>query len=681
MGRTVDTRIGKRAARPRIDPSHLVKHTEHLRDWIAAVRELVWNAVDAKATVITLRYLKRTGGLDFVVIDDGEAMEQDGLDAMVSLDFSPSAADPDKRGRMGNGSKGFVHHACALRVETRRADESRINVIEYTPGQLLAMWGAGQVDWDMVEPASNHLIRVSGTVVTMVGLGSGEGVNPKHDRSAKRLVDELAGRLPLHVARRVTVIDERGRSMRLKSRKLMGEKIQGNGRIDGLGSVSYELGVVPDPDAQLDRLEVWALEPVCDIHAFLAGIRPTPAIATLLRPVRQTLDHPQVVGMWVCPGLNGLVGQDRLGFRQDLFDDEDLIYRIVRFFHDEILPKVAAILGRDTMKRLTSTDDETMRLDLVRLLQDVGAAPRSRSPIVDVDLLRVSPSTLELEPGDQVSLEIVSPKEGAAYTWDNSKSGGGLDRTHGIRTTFTAGGSLGVYALTVSDGTHKITITVNIVQELPFGFSQRVRHVMPHQRITLRLVNTRHTSGRFLWDGSECGGTLTIAEDTLSAVYEAGETEAEFSVIVTEDAPATGQPPRSTKCFLSVRRHQVEGGEKRMPSESAFLHPDKDGQLYELRIVAFVSAEVAGVTSYFNEGIQDRAHIITVNSGHASYNGQPSAVQTMVALKEIALRIAMHELKSELSLGTAGALEKLNVRAGTILATIISRRKAGKRAE
>lgn len=668
-------RVGKRAAQPRIDASHLSKHTEHLRDFVPAVRELIWNAADAKARDILVRFHKRAKLLDLVVIDDGEGMGQDGLDAIVSLDFSPSANDPDKRGRMGNGSKGFVHHAAGLRVETRRVDESNICAIEYTPGQLIAMWNTHCVDWDILEPPSNHPIRVSGTVVTLLGLGTGEGVNPKHDRSARRLIEELASRLPMNVARRVTIVDEQGKSHRLKSRKLVGEKIEGEGVIEGLGSTSYELGVLPDPDINVDRLEIWALEPVCDIHVFLANIRPSPALATLLRPVRQILDHPQVAGSIVVPGLNGMVGQDRMSFRQDLYDDEDLVFRLVRFLHDVILPRVQAVLGRDLTKRLASTDAETMRHDLVRMFQDVGAAPQGRTPVVDVDLLRVSPSVVNLEPGEQISLEIADPKSDLIYTWDDTDSGGTLNQKRGTKTTFTAGNKVGEFRLRVSASGRDQIIAVNIVLELPFGFSQRMRTVLPRQRITLRLINTKRTSGRFAWDDTECGGTLQVAEDGLSAIYEAGEVEAEFSVTVIEQGVSVERLPRTTKCFLCVARKSGEG-QKRMPSDSVFLYPDKSGEAYELRIILFMSEEVLGVTSYFFEGIHGRPHVISMNSGHPSYDGQPTVVQTMVALKEIALRIAARELRNETALGGSATVDKISVRAGTILATILARRKS-----
>ncbi|TAL50175.1 hypothetical protein EPN81_03600 [Patescibacteria group bacterium] len=668
-------RVGTRIARPRIDTSHLSKHTEHFRDFIAAVRELIWNSVDAKAREIIIRFVRRDTHTDLMITDDGEGMNQDGLDAIVSLDFSPSAADPEKRGRMGNGSKGFVHHARGLRVETRQAGDSVLSVITYTPTQLIAMWNNGSASWDTFNPPANHPIRVSGTVVTLLELGSGDGVNPKHDRSPKRLVEELAGRMPMHVARRVTVIDEQGRSHHLKSRRLMGEKIEGEGTIPGLGSVSYELGILPDPDANVDRLEMWALEPVCDIHVFFSSVRLTPALATLLRPVRQMLDHPQVAGSIVIPGLKSLVGQDRLSFRQDLYDDEEMIFRIVKFLHDVLLPRVTAVLGQDTAKRMTSTDAETLRQEIVRLMQNVGSAPQSRTPVVDVDLLRVAPSVVSLEPGEQVSLEVVDPKPGISYTWDDQSSGGTLSKKTGLNVTFTAGKAVGDFRLRVMDSeANEKTIGVNIVSELPFGFSQRVRTVLPRQRITLKLINTRRTTGQFTWDGSECGGSLEIAQDGLSAIYEAGEAEAEYQVTVTELSAPDTRLPKSTKCFLSVRRKSNEE-DKRNPSSFVFLWTD--GTPFELRLVPYFSTEVEGVTSSFHLGAaRTRPNIITVNSGHPSFEGQPIDVQRMMVVRELSLRIAQFELRDELALAnTVNLVDTLSVRAGTILRTILMKRK------
>lgn len=665
----------KRTVRAQVDRSHLSKHTEQFSDWPKAVRELAWNGIDGGAKSITISFVKEGGRRHLRVLDDGDGISDAGLEAMVSLDFSPSADDPKKRGKNGNGSKGFVHHASALRVETRRAGEGQMLRIEYTPDELMELWNRGTGEWTISEPSAGHQIRVCGTLVTMLDIGKGEGVDPKHDRSAKRLIEELGQIIPSYVARKVTIVDEQGRSHKLKPRRILGTRIEGEGEIEGIGEVSYELFVVPDPETVQDRLEVWAMEAVCDVRSFLARIRPTPALATLLRGVRAILGHPQFGGMIMMPGLNRLVGNDRDSFKQALYDDEDLVYAIVRFLHSEILPKAELALGKEASDRTRSADVETMRSELVKALQAAGSAATSTAPIgdVDFDTLQVTPSKFELEPGQQISLEIKNPEDDTSYRWDASASGGSIDRKIGAKITYTAGAKQGLFLLVASDGEHRLEIPIPIVAELPFGFATRVRHVAPGHKITLRLVNTHRTSGEFRWDDSECGGTLRVSADTLEAEYMPEGTEAVFRVSVLELSPPEHRAPKTASCTIYVEQ-QNDRPELRRPSDTVFRYPAEKGELFELELYEFAGPETIGLGSYITLGAGDRPHRITINTGYAGITGQPSAVQHVLSLELIAMRIAerLMTASGELALAkpeeTADLLQR---RAGRIFADIL----------
>lgn len=668
-----------RKVRARVDHSHLRKHTGSFANFVFAIREFITNALDAGACKITISFKRSGKSLDLQVLDDGRGISDAGLEALASLDFSPSAADPTMIGQNGNGSKGGFHHARGLKFETRRAGDSDLLLIEYTADELIALWNQGEASWTITQPPANHPIRTTGTLVTLLGLGVGDPswVNPRHDRTAARLVRELGQVLPLHAPPLVTIVDEHGKSHRLTPRKLMGKRIHGEGEIPGVGSVSWEIGVLSEPNPVHDRLMVCGFHPVCEIRTFFAHITPTGALTTLLKALAPILDHPQVAGFIAIPGLKSFVGETNRGeFQQALFDNEDIIFAIVHFLHTQILPEVEANLGTEASARMKGADAETFRLELLEVLQRAGGAPTSRTPGADVDsaTLKVSPTRLELEPGDQVELRITDHQPDATYRWEAGGSGGTLSAKVGTQVTYTAGTRQGDFAITLNDGTHTVRIPITIVAELPFKFGVGVRYAEPGQRITLTLENTRHTSGTFDWDDRECGGVLEVKADTLSAVYEAGEQEQEFRVTVIErDAPA-GRTPKRATCTIFVRHQQPDTTPLR-PATRGFIYPKQDGDWYEVRILEFTAAEMRDISCYLSPGIRGQPNMITINTAFPSMLNQPDPVRRMHALTMVAMCVAEHQLTQSGDLagrssGEGAAL--VNKRTSHILADFIS---------
>lgn len=655
-----------------VDDSHLPKHTEGFADWPKAVRQLFNNAHDAGAKRIEAFFSRSGSHLDFHVVDDGKGVTQKGLEALASLDLSPPSEVEDSFGKNGNGSKGFVHHARALRVESRRPNEDRLFVIEYTPSELIAMWKTGTATWQIISPVPrNHKLQSHGTVVTMVDVGHGEYVRTNHDRSLERIIEEVGQEIPTFLSHKITLFDERKRAHKLKPRRLLGNKIEGEGSVEGIGPVSYEFGVVPNPDAMIDPIKLWALEEVCDIRTFFSKIKLTKAIASLLPTLRLFFEHPQFNGILAAPGLKQLVnGTGRESFKTELYDDTALIFRILCFMHQIILPKLEQALGKDTTDRILNTDNAAMRSDLVRTLQSAGSAPSTSRPTnpVDPEKIHVSPSTLEAEPNDQFTLQVRNPKPGVIYRWDASRSGGLIDRQTGTSITYTSGNKIGNFILSVSDGRRSHTCTISIKQELPLAFTIPVHRVEPGATITLNLKNTRHTTREFQWDDTKCGGELEVSKDTLSARYTAGDKEQEFSVQVTEKNPVGS--PKSAKAFIFVEHSSIRD----LPSDSVFHYP-ANGKAYELQLVAFTGTETASLSSYERESVGQRPHKIMVNTGHAGYGNQTDTARRMFAFINIALRIAQVEAKENnaYSLRPQDAPAMLQSRASLILTEILTR--------
>lgn len=636
-----------------VDDSFLRKHTGHLRDFRLYAVELLTNGMDAGAKNLSVRWQEQRGCMNILFQDDGIGVTDQGLRMIPSLDMSEHADNPKKRGRNGNGLKGFVQHCDAIRIESKRAGDNRLFTIEFTLKELIQMWRTGTASWKTTTVPTNHSLRTcSGTLVTLLNVGQGEHVNKRHDRSPQVLIDSLGKLLSRQTCHLITIFDAQGKSHKITERRVLGTKIEGTGSIEGLGQVTYDLAVIPDPDLkQREHVEIWAMdEKICDLRAFLDRIRPTASVATLLDSVRTFLDHLMVIGMFMAPGFNSYIGgTDRTDFNQDLFDDDELIFRIIRFMVEKIVPEVEKNIGDDATEKMRNSDAHTFCTDLVRLMQAVGGPPKITTPTgdVDFDTLKVTPARIELEPGMQVRVEIKDPRPGVTYRWNASSSGGTIDRKVGTSVTLTGGNVQGRYQLQVSDGERTISILVDIVAELPFGFTVAARHCGPGERITHTLANTHHTSEKFAWTVQPADGKLEISPNTLSARHTLPLTLGQITqitVTVKEIVTNVTRSPKTARCTIFVAPRKDRDSQLRDPSTTDFSY---NGRNFRLQTRVFASPEMQGTMSYIEPSIvETRPHLVTLNLGHVAFQG-PDIEKRIVGQFQIALHIAQIQLRSD----------------------------------
>lgn len=637
------------AFKPRIDPlSSLWKDTDNFQDFIDFLVEAVrnecdaWNREHCGDLRITIQFVRRGHGrIDLLVYGNGEGISDAGLEAIVCMNLSPSAEDESKRGKTGTGAKAGCWHCKSVRVMTIRRGESIMLQIGYSWTELIEMWRSGElVNWDECEIPPGSVIQGHGTCFVFEDLGKGENVDSKHDRSVERVVNELAQKLSPELAEAIMVVDTRGKQHKLSPRSIHGDKIQGVSSIPEIGQIAYVISVT-ERRAVRDELSVWAHDRVSSITQFLRRVRPTAAIAPLLDAVNVTLDHPHVIGYLAIPTWNRFVTSNRSTWKQQLFDDEQQLFALLKWLYTEIVPQIEAKIGQDRTK--TVSDNETFRNMLVEEFQRAGGAPKTDRDVADITMeptIETDAVRIMLEPGMEMDISIVSPKPGTTYVWDDTQALGDVSPRRGTRVTFTAGSVLGHGEIFVSAGQHRRRISTHIVRELPFGFVVASRHGLPGQTITHTLEHTHHMMGEPTWTVTRGGGKLTLGKDKLSAEHMLPDEEGTYEVTVS--ATLTGNRRVEVTCTIFVA-HRSEGTRPRKTSKTEWIW---EGHRYELMIRSYHRKEQARYASWLDAAVDDNASRITLNFGHPIFTGN-DRVRRSAAIMQIALCIAQDQLRRD----------------------------------
>ena len=645
-----------------IDASVLIKATEGYQDWVVAVDEAIWNELDAGATRVFVK-LERVNRhrLDLKVYGNGTGISNDGLPAIVKLMDSPSSRDPNKRGRVGSGSKAFCQHACALTVETVRQGEGSMLHLTYSTEELIELLNATRrVPWQVSEIPAGHEIRGQGTCFTWHDVG-GSGISHQ-TRTAERIIKELHRFLRSDQLRRVTVIDEKGKSHKVEERHLLGQKIEGSSEIEGIGMVTYELAIT-DELQDLETVRVWAHDPVSILIEFLERIKPTSANVALMNGIRAILCHPQVIGTIAIPSWGEYVIRGYgAGFLQHLYDDDDAIFVFLRWLHDHLCPKVQAILGVNNTR--PPSDDETVVAELIRGWQKTGSAPTTTTPELDVsrETLKTSPMRLILEPGDSIWIEVEKAVNSTTYKWNDASSGGTVSARSGERIRFTAGQEVGQYKLLLTSGSETREIIVEIVERLLPAFTQTLKNGEPDQRVTHKITQTKHVVGEITWNFKKAGGSHQVSSDSFSAVHQLDHESGTYEVWAEAKLDDGSTWCKKVTVMVSPRATPPEPKPER-PSDRSFIYNDR---LYTLRIVRLTGT--AGTRdAYYLRDAASEACAVTLNFAHATFEGI-DAIRMHAANMVLAQCIAANEIRRDPSIPEDQILRRMLQRSAEIFA-------------
>lgn len=632
----------KHKVKPKIDPSHSDRLVDGFKDFVRAVAQMVENSNDWEATGIVLRFTRRAGQTDLSIIDDGCGATDEGLETILSCARSESRKDTSgtRKGRHGTGRLSFIPHTAEVEWETKNNPRGPLYRVTFTKATLHKMWVDGVGEWDVIRDIPRtHPIKTTGTVVTWRGLNTGDGVNPKKDRSPEALIEQLGSRLTPNVAAKVTIVKPDGSRHTLKPRDLRGEPIVGEARerYTHMKSATFQLAVVKAYDPEFDRLEIGAMGPVCLLISFLDRLKRDPrykVISGIVTSLRNVLGNKLVVGYVDIPILNKFAVNSRDAFSDDLIDDEDLVFDIVTFLRKEVMPLVEKILGMSA-DELVTTDDHTLIEDLVGMFQTAtGTKPAARTKLGPDPASGPTRRRVDLEVGDEIVLEVSNPKKGVRYVWDDTGAPGRVTPSEGVRVTFRS---------TIED-TGRVTVrefgsvdkpvvdmwVVKVVKELPLRFSEPVLHLDVCDRRRIHLENTKHVVEPLRWDVVHAGGTVTISADRRDAEFVAGEIDGEYSIVVTDGAD------RRAVQTIYIEAGMRSRASKRQSFQDEF---EWEGHIFLIEVNRIpAGGEANRHMSYLDPGTAFSK--ITLIFSHPAFTGVTDAVRRALALQQMSWRVA-----------------------------------------
>lgn len=641
-------------------------------DWLDYLTELQWNGRDAGATTILTEYfLDEDGDLCVRVIDDGMGMNR--VRRSAFLDWGKSNWDTvtQVRGKNGNGRLGFVHHCARLTAETKASDGD-LYVTSFTAAELRRMWREGRGTWTRKSLPPRHLIKTTGTVITLHKIGKGDGVNPRHPRTVKRVVDGNAKLVPIDLGRKIRVKDEKGMTYELKQRKLRGQVIEGDHHdVPLVGDVSFRLGVVEKHETDVDTVELFALSKVCTLGEFFSAVAKigNASLHVYLKACRAVLEHPLVSGVIDIPFLNPFVGDARDRVGQKLLDRHDVLLAILKFLRETVVPKVENAIGLKS-EQIERSDDDTL---IRSLLEMVGAKTAGRRAAGDGT--PDAQTTLSLDTGHFYvlcgrthAITVTDPREGGTITW-TARGEGTLDKVVGPRVVLTAGRTTGRVDVSIKEtlkGAPDRTTTVraDVVLELPFQFDTTVRSAVPLQRITLKLRYPARVCGRISWS-APAGTTLERKGDPDGIGIE----EAVFSAPGIGDYAVEASVPGEDD-LLKVCTVKVADRNAAEVTSASRRELEYEGHVYELRVRNFPEGPDGERHAVWSASGGAGRTVISTNLANSQFARKADAVRMPLVLLHIAGIIAEVELNRAAEMITPGSLR---TKTNEVFASLASR--------
>ncbi len=634
------------------DDSMLRKETEFYTDFAKAVDEAFLNSLNAGATTMVAQFITLDRRPSLMIWDDGRGIAQENLGAIVKLFHSPSEHIGNHRGKRGSGAKAFSRHCRALTVWVLYPGESRLLALDYTTQELIDMIHSPQdITWEWIEIPPHCPMVGSGACFIWHDLGKGDSAYvAKATRTAAQLHKQLSASLPRWRASMACVIDSSGRKRPLDTRPLRGEVIKITESVRGVGTIDVNMGVGAK-QASKEELMMITFEPLCTVHDFVRRCARLGRLSQLAEALMDGLCDPLVAGEITIKELEPYAIRGvEAGFSEDLYDDEDLLFKILTWMMQHLVPPVTKILGRSAIQE--EGDQDQLKNQLVRGFQSIGSTPKGSKNCADItpNELRTSPVKLVLEVGQTVDIQLDDDDENYENTdvrWDTSKAGGSVNTDIGKRVSFT-GTAVGKHKLFVHVGKVVHTVMVDIAAFLAPVLSRTSPSGTPGQTISWKVLHTHHINGKLTWalmgDG-ENGDLVEIVEDTFSARHRLPALGNEPEVWI-RGTRHDGTPVVLTGTPGIVPPKVPQPKQTRTVSDSEFTLTDEQGNTHTYEVVtrgySKVKAEDAD-PRYVRPVTRDRTRI-TLNTTHPTLSGS-FAVTLRVAFLQLARAIATCELQ------------------------------------
>lgn len=630
-------------------------------EWPKCIAEVVKNANDARfqiepakpleETHITIRYVRAGDDVNVEVVDNVSGGNIAAWSAIVSIAHSADAAftksGRSKRvGQYDTGRLANLNHCERLTYEMLPGD-GRLRSVSFNFDELMAMTRAGKGQWGVQTLPRGHVLQKRGTRLILHGLGKGTK-DEKHDRSAARLVRELAEHIPYELVPRVRVIDLEGVEFPLAEREVIGDPIRMTLKGEHCGMVIVNIGIAQRAQgvAGSVKLTTWGSGPT--FTEFFRPIVRDRRYAELVEQLRYLLTHAQAMGSVEIPEGKEYRAPGSSSFTAGLYGNQRFVTELLTLLITSVVPEMQKRIGSSNTELKPRSTEASLLAEAVRRVHEVtGVVPKGTTkvpagPSTDRHRARFAvntgPHIIELDP------LLSQGKDPKKLVWDTRRCGGDVDTTTGPRIEYTprvlsASGSPHVLIcrdLTRSGGPDEqviYTLYIQVLSELPLECAPATMTLLPGDRALIRLVNMDHCSGRFLWSVAGEGVTLEAHADTRTAHVTATDI-GEYDVRV-EDA---ADPSKSTVCVVRCvdQRNVPSGGQT--PQDNEFTW---NGHRFVVDLMSYPSDAMYGILWTLDAG--DAHSVLNVNTGHpAMRTARSDEVRLSVYLSCIASGIAKH---------------------------------------
>ncbi len=490
--------------------------------FLGILLQLLENGFDARRTdrplKLHIRIVDRGKDNGFILLtDNGKGFSEEDFDAFVDVHNEHKQERRDTIGQHGTGSKHAFGVCKRIVVFTASEDYPKCVRMVYDDNIFLASIDKGDEPDVSIEDVARKpkwvTIDGTGSVIRLDKI-----VDWKKIPSSKYIIANLAKRMNPSIARCVRV-----NNIKLAERDVLFGGIEETMEVDYLAGQQQVEIVFPEKPGHLDRISVGGYNKICSLME---------VYETLPRLEEKELFPRELLAQNMCgtifvPDLNYFrsTSSDCLVSRFYEVEGKGLRMNFIRFLREKVLPLVEMAQKKVAVKTSEKAKEQLLENlcshinpawdfdpSVVRGIDDdLGFGPggvdtSDKNPKDRKEpTLRVSPTTVTLRPGEKETFKIVSTKgTSGRFCWEDSNSGGQLNRKMGRSVTFIAGNqcSKKAFKLTVADikdPTICRTLYINIVRQVIPIVSPQGVDIPRGASHEFRIRNINATSGNISW--------------------------------------------------------------------------------------------------------------------------------------------------------------------------------------
>lgn len=559
------------AIRPKVNLASLIPSaTRNISGRWGLFVEAVTNSEDYKAANIWISVLGKGQDQEIIFLDDGEGMGPDRRQAFMSVAFSTSKDDEEKRGRHGLGTKRMSAEFkfCEVIDISQKENDGKMRILSFGWDEWLEKLIAEE-DIPVGELKRDH---------ALLGLSPGKtGVRirlwgPRGDRSytAEQVMNHLGNQLAPWVAKKVRVSSDTRDWKPLKTRELLGDEIEHRDNHPVLGNVYVRI-YTPKIRTETDSLRIGALGPVCDFSEFRNQLP-----EYLYQQLPRVFSNPLVCGIIDVSKFNKYSDNSRTNFDASLFESE-LMMAFINYLSLELEDEVEERLGE-----VESEVDDQFQRALLEEVADLCSAlggERFTGPVPPKNII-LTVKSLELLSGEKASISVRRhPETTKKFVWNSKNSGGSVNTNEGDEVVYTAGDNVGEYVLGCADAQNSeifSEVKICIVPRKLLRLSPAQATLEIGETLSIKAINYDDDSSgaeNLVWATDESEGKCRPTRGA-HINYQAGNRLGTYEVSCTD---RQNRRKRAT-CIVTVVKEKPERDKRTQDDTSVVI----DGVRYRL---------------------------------------------------------------------------------------------------